>query len=456
MNHDRITYIRCNKIFKPYANPAYFHNHPFGALNFVSKKNINEFYDVNGKKMDRILLFILISALVPTVAHAFSTEPIFAVTQQCVQLNSSFISCPDNAYIPISFSISANYAPYYGNFTVYVTDNSNYTEPLSIYNTPCILSGTTTVTCHITAMPIPISYGNGTAERSISLSLISSNYPQAVFRQYVNVTIRHYLTPQEGMILSAYNKTYAEYSKINTTYSFFCNAYMICNQSLEENITKAGTYLAAASGSIRGDGNLTAIYSSIERANETLNANMQAYLSFINSSSSTVNTNLDAIHTLLLATREFDSNVALLSNCSVGNTTYAERISKEISVLEQYSMQNSEMQAHAYANKTLALEQEVNSSIASCRQAHMAAAQAGISIPQKPLLYVSLAVVAVLVVYALFRIRESREVSSIRSMGGEPETREGGEKGSIEESFDRWLEETLAKKNAKEKKEGSG
>ena len=173
-------------------------------------------------------------------------------------------------------------------FTVSQVDYANVSEPLNSFGNQCTVASQSTTACSVTLTPIPLSMGNGTVQKSIKLKLISMPYPQLVFNRTVNVTIYHYLTPNESFYLGIYDSVHSRYLGQNLTYNYFCSAYGICNSGVSYGISVTGAYIQLATDNINHGSISQAIYN-VTSANRTLNGGVLQYNLFVNTSNKIVN-----------------------------------------------------------------------------------------------------------------------------------------------------------------------
>ncbi|MGC8587083.1 MAG: hypothetical protein ACP5K9_02215 [Candidatus Micrarchaeia archaeon] len=391
-----------------------------------------------------------------------SISPLFSgITQKCVQLNESYISCPDGANITLTFSASAPYAPYYGNFTVYPTDFANESMPTNIYGRICSVPSSSTVTCFMTIKPISLFSGNGTASRKITLLLVSENYPQVRFEQYFNITIEHYQSPFGYTILSIYRGVNSTYVNMSSVYNYFCSTYEVCNSSLGSSLYYAGSEISKASASI-SNSSLQQAYAELMLANTTLTNSEAEYSSFVSMSNKISNNIIKAKYLIANATDIYLANAGKLSNCTFLNgTSYANYINSSIKSISSYSMLNTLQSSSAYLNASSKLLNNETSLVRVCYYKSNPIALPKISIPSGTvLLYVAIVIIAIFAIYAISRAREymifktekeSAEVPPINppsseSAEGQPEgSTESAEPLASEDSFNKWFDSTIKK-----------
>ena len=403
------------------------------------------------------LLFIMVLAGYAALAgssNAFASNPLFSGSSyMCKQLNSSYIICPDGANITVSFSISAPYAPYYGNFSVYPLEYANESLPLDVFGSQCVVQSYTTKTCTIKLSPFSIFTGNGTSNRTISLLLVSSIYPQVRYQQNFSVTVMHYLTSPESMLLELFNSTYANFTRITNSYYYFCSGYQICNASLANGISTIDSALRNSSIAINAS-NLSLAYSQLAAAsNATASISAQAD-GFINSSNIILDYIMRGRTSLANATSLFYANRPLLQNCSA---TYTAKLNSTLAGLSSYPNLNTLQGAANFANATKGVLANETAMLGKCKA--KPSLPAGTSL--KPGIYVTLTFAAIIIVLAAYIYIKLRGSIEAKSMGSESEQYEGVQAQqpgpgpekpqTLESSFDKWFDSTIAKHGSSKK-----
>ncbi|MEM3416311.1 MAG: hypothetical protein QW719_03170 [Candidatus Micrarchaeaceae archaeon] len=393
------------------------------------------------------LLVVLASYIsIAGYASAFVSNPLFSGSlYACKQLNASYIICPDGANITVSFSISAPYAPYYGNFSVYPLQYANESLPLNIFGGQCVVQSQSTKTCTIKLAPFSVFTGNATNSRTVSLLLVSSIYPQVRYQQNFSVMVMHYLTSSEEMLLGFFNATYANFTRIANSYSYFCSSYQICNASLASDIAAIGSEISNASSAMNAS-NLGLAYSSIAAASNATSEISPIARAFINSSNAIVNYIMKGRASLANATSLFAENKQVLQNCS---PAYVAKFNATLAGLSAYTDLGTLAGAAYFANSTQSALANETAVLAKCRSKPLP--QVGAIL--KPNIYITLAFVAIIIVlaaYVYFRLRGSFEVRSMRSeqeegTGAAPPAANLGRSQDLESSFDKWFESTIAK-----------
>ncbi len=364
------------------------------------------------------------------LSASFIVLPIFSgVSHACTQVNASYIMCPDGASITIGFSISAPYAPYYGNFSAYTTDPLATSEPYSITGSICSVPSSTTVTCYINLKPVPMTSGNGIIDSPISLVLASQYYPQVRFNYTVNVTIVHNLTSAESSTLLNFNTVNITYSKMNMGYSYFCGEYKICNASLEGNLTSLNANVVAAANSI-SQTNLTVANAYLTNATYLIDTMSMPFSSYENVSNKIVNNIIHAKALLSTIRAAYAANEENLSRCVFSNkTTYAQYLNNSIAALSSYSMLNTLNGSSYYLGSLENLSKNETHLISACSVPRsVVILPKGMSIPYYTVI---IAVVLFLIlVYSIVKIREGRFISSVRGYTSDTEDNAEGSASS--------------------------
>ena len=287
------------------------------------------------------LLTILLLPLLAGQFHAYHSASLFnAPDYSCGQKNQTYIMCQDGRPITFGFSVTAPSNPVYGNFTVYETDFSNVSEPLSVFGTRCLVSPGQTVTCFSTLKPFSIFEGNGTENESMRFKVTSTNYPQEYIFTYANFTVYHYLNSSEIAFAGMYDPTVIRYRLENSTYWNTCSGYFICNATLESGFSKAGNAIANAVIELSRS-NLQGAFYYVNVTDAVLLNQSQTLQNFTAYAGKIINNTLAANAILGNMTSEYASNSAALSRCTYTNgTAYSSRITSIIDNLSKYPAQN--------------------------------------------------------------------------------------------------------------------
>jgi len=410
-----------------------------------------------------IALFALLVLSQP--AYGFSVSPLFSgAPLKCTQINASYISCPDGANITITFSVSAPYAPYYGNFTVYPTDFINESMPTNIYGKICSVASSSTVTCFIAIKPISIFYGNGTLSRNITLLLVSESYPQVRFLQSFKIEVVHYQTAFGSMLLSIYYSVNSTYTNMSRVYNYFCGTYSVCNATLANSLYSAGSSIKNTS-SLIANSSLQSAYDNLTLANSTLQKSGIIYSSFISNANKISNNIIKARYIIGNATNIYTSNKKILSNCTLANgTSYADYINSSIKLLSSYSMLNTLQSSSAYLNASARMLSNETSLVRSCSYRTSTIALPKVSMPSSPIIiYAAIVIIAIFGIYIISKVREAKMLNEVRSgspsippistsdsEGSETTNNEAEASTPLasEDSFNKWFDSTIKKHNA--------
>lgn len=360
-----------------------------------------------------MLAIAALLALLP-IATAFYISPIFSGFHgNCTQLNSTFVSCDDAVPVPVSYSVSARYAQYYGNFSVYSTNTNNVSEPLGLNGKPCSVPSSSTVTCMITLSAIPITAGNGIIDKTFTILLVSNNYPQVSFMDSFNVIIAHNLTGFEASLLKSFNYSYSSFVSMRMKYLYFCSTYGICPQGLGANFTSINSMLGNASASIN-DSTLNEAYSNLTAANYSMLHLEKPFSEFLNSSNIIANNILKARTLLATMQSDYAANSTALSRCALPNgTSYSKAINGSIARLASAESIATVGSSYLYLNETMAAKVNESTLISACTPlVHITGIS--LNLPSKYVLYGVAAVIVLLAFYSVSKFLSFRSVQSMR------------------------------------------
>lgn len=302
--------------------------------------------------VDKFCLLLILTLPLFGSLRALSSPIYSASGSLCVQLNTSYIKCQDGVSVPVTFSVAAPYPLYYGNFTLYSVDQRNVSNPMNISGGQCTVHAGSSSTCVMNLIPFSIFSGNATVNRSISLNLISSTYPQSRFSTTVVVTISHYTTAFERVIVATYAKVNASYLGMNTTYRFFCATYRICSTSVKKNLTKVANLTAISLMQINSS-NFQEAFANISAANGTRTALNQSFSGYVTNANLILFIINQSKSVIANETSLYQQNSQKLGGCSFPNkTSYAFFINASIADLKNYSALNNLTSARLYLNST--------------------------------------------------------------------------------------------------------
>ena len=365
-------------------------------------------------------LFVLLLAAGFAMVGIASAAQGYAVGSQtiCTQSNTTFIACYDGAPLNFTFQISAPYAVGYGPYIAYAVDNSNVSEPASLFGGVCSIPGGQTVECMVTLNPMPLSSGNGIVVKTIRLKLQSQPYPQLFFNRSVNVTVYHYLTRNQSIFLDKYQSTFSQYVSENDTYSYFCSSYGICQNNIGYGISVAGAYLGLAAQNVQED-SIGSAMSNATIANDTLQAMEGQYLLFINKSNTVINNIIKGHYLLASAWNAFEPYSSKLYNCPTGNTTYGKNIFTQIGNAENYPMQTTTSGSYRYIQTVDNISVYTSNAIQKCAGIKTTNTTGtggflpGLSNTDKYAI-VGIIIAAIVAAYLILRFKNSKEVEAIR------------------------------------------
>ncbi len=338
----------------------------------------------------------------------------------CKQLNETFFSCMDGKSVTISFSIYDNYNPYYGNFTAVWQNGVNFTTPINIYGGACTVPSYSTVVCFTSIGSIPMTSGNGTVNRTLSILFRSDNFPEVEFVKNLTVTIRHNMTSQESESVGMYNKMLSNYSDMNESYNYFCDNYNICDLQLRSNLTAFGNVLSNVSIEL-DNFSLSQAYSN-ETTAQQIESGTDALFSNFSGSSNRILNNIYASRANTAAAENlYNYNLTILSNCSYSNfTAYSSTINGSIAYLSNYPIYNTLSGSAKYLNLTESVLSKEKSLIASClatteaRKKESAANASSASTAIKYAQYGGPIAAIIVALYAAIKIKNERETRKIR------------------------------------------
>ena len=336
-------------------------------------------------EMGRILVYIILgAALLLAPSMAFYLAPsLSGASNPCTQVSPSIISCQDGASPEIGFTISEQYAPEYGNFTVYSTQPYEYGNPVGVDGNQCQVSSDTVQTCFIALAPAPLSMGYGITSENVSLKLVSNTYPQIFAYSNFSITIEYYLTGQQSELYNTYEAAASEYEYQNSTYANLCLGIGICNQSIESYLSNSSYELAYADSFINGY-NTSAVVNSVQiekvlyyaqRANATLNGEVDNFSAFVGSSNIILDYAAEAKSNMASAENEYNGNYSLIQKCNaISGKNYSAEIYTNMNYITAYSSPKSVQGSETYLNNSLSFDAEVGQTIASCKRVVEAAA----------------------------------------------------------------------------------
>lgn len=351
---------------------------------------------------------MLAAALLLPVQHAASV--ILNPSGPCAPFNATMLACRDGYPIKVSFSVSAPYPLFYGSFTVMPADTANVSEAVDSFGNQCSVPSGSTQTCSVNLKPIPLLQGNGTIKETIKLGLRSTSYPQIVFNDSFNVSIYHYLDQNESAFIRAYNRTFFMYEHENESYGYFCDVYGICNSEVGYGIAISGRYLAFAYQDANQSFFENAYYN-MSVANSTLADGYGQYSAFVNQSNGILENWILARYQLASDANKFNANSAGLEKCGE-----AANISDGINNTGASGVQTTLNSSINYKKKVANLTSYENSEIVRCASASGASSPTGLvsGIEGNRIYLVLVAVVIIVLVYAVLRFRSHREVKKIR------------------------------------------
>lgn len=380
--------------------------------------------------MRGIALFAVVFALFAAFAHA---APV-SLPSSCNQINSSFAVCRDGTPITIGFSVTGPNEPGFGNFQVIQVGNSTLSEPIDSFGNQCIVASSQTNYCYATLNPIPLTSGNGTQEYMVRLLLKSIPYPQLTFNRTFNITISHYIDRNDSIFISEYLSTLAAYQNENNTYSYFCDAYGICDKNIAYNIGIAGVYLDLSGYNI-DHGTVTQAIFNTSVANRSITDGQQSYQLFINTSNNVVHNVVLSNYLLAKEYNYYEGNESRLNNCSVGGSTYGNNIRTEIANAESYPMQNSLNGSARYLGLVRNISTYEIQAVKSCKSGKPLASPLGTAGSIWPEAIIAI-IAIIIVIYVILVYRGHQEVKRIRgeSSSEEPAIEEtDGEEPAPEE-----------------------
>jgi hypothetical protein len=368
--------------------------------------------------------------------------------------------CPDAAPIKVTISLFAPYSgPYLGNFTAYPIQYWNVSEIMNAYqNGKCVVQWAGSAICNLYINPISPIMGNGVVHRSIPIRLVSDLYPQVSYNETINITIVHNITSDESFLLDYYGQIYSRFSSINSSYVYFCGIYNVCSSKIEENLTKASTYLSNAYSEINSS-KLYAAYLNETYANQTINLMYPSFEDFVNTSSIIVNNIIKAKYLLANMTSQYYANRQKLENCTFYNgTKYATYINNSIHSLSSYPIINTINGSAAYLSMVENFKANESKLISLCNPSHLLSINFTKGNGFKYMLYLFAGIIIVLIAYTILRLNELREVRKARStykaseseqsqiiMPKEEPSEENEEvsEGTTEGYFDKWFSSTV-------------
>ncbi len=336
-------------------------------------------------EMNRILIYIVLGAvllLAPSMAF-YLAPSLSGMSNPCTQISQSIISCQDGASPEIGFTISEQYAPEYGNFTVYSTQPYEYGNPVGVDGNQCQVSSDTVQTCFIVLAPAPLSMGYGISSENVSLKLVSNTYPQIFAYSNFSITIEYYLTGQQSELYNTYEAASSEYEYQNSTYANLCLGLGICNQSIESYLSNSSSALAYADSFIN-EYNTSAVVNSVQvakalyyaqRANATLNGEIDNFSAFVGSSNIILDYTAEAKSNMASAENEYNGNYSLIQKCNaISGKNYSAEIYTNMNYITAYASPTSVQGSETYLNNSLAFDSYVGQAIASCKGIVAAAA----------------------------------------------------------------------------------
>ncbi len=291
---------------------------------------------------------------------------------------------------------------------------------------PCNVGGGGTSVCFITLPSIPVTALNGTANRIITIDLISARYPQVNFTESFNISIEHYVNKTGYMTAILYDRASAQYADIGPEYHYFCGVYGVCNESIGIAVSDAGQDLALARTYINNS-NMSGAYIQAEYASIAISSINASFEAFENRSNNVVNNIVQARYLVNGANISYADSLAMLEKC---NQTYASRMYSKINGLSSVTPQEVVNNSYSYyyaANSTesnltneIKVCEGLNPSSSSLGQTQLSSKQiASKASAGLPLTYIVLFPAALVVIYGVLKAKDMRETIRIRMAANE-------------------------------------
>ncbi len=380
-----------------------------------------EYIELRRSSKTIFMLAILVFLALVQPQRASVPKLIMPISESCMQVNATAISCADASGIGVSFPIASGYPAYYGNFTVSQADSANISEPLDLSGLRCI-AGSEPSWCSVRLKPIGILEGNGSLNASVGLRLSSIPYPEIRYNYSINLTIYHHLTAYENKVLRIYNSTFSALVPEADTYMYICGTYGICNSSIGIVLINASAYLHNATLCAESS-NLECAYYNASLANMSVLPYQSSISAFITDSNIIINNNIRAYEMIVAAKSNYTSNYALLRNCTQNSTALNESLASALNYTNPVTLPGSA----EYLNYSMDLSAAVGNAIAQCkRKDSLKLNSIGIHLPSalgslgafagsSYFEYLAGAIATILLaLYARARINSVREVSRIR------------------------------------------
>ncbi|MEM3791150.1 MAG: hypothetical protein QXL16_00255 [Candidatus Micrarchaeaceae archaeon] len=396
-----------------------------------------------------VLMLYLILLFAPVQSYANNVYAIFGnFGRKCTYVNFSFINCSDATPIKISVSIYTHYPYYYGNFTAFPLNTTKEGAVESIFGGICTLPSSGTAICTVNYAPFSVYSGNGTYLANISLKLVSNLYRQIVFNYSTNVTIYHYITPEEESLVNDFLSLLKKVDYYNDSYIGFCSNHHICNNSVNSSIQNMVLLAKEANESLENS-SLSQAYSYIFQLNGSIGNFAPIFSSFYSFANTTISLVNEANGNVNASRSIYAGNLSILSNCTYSrNETYKEAINSSISFVSSFSNATNPEEAEQYLNLSKSLLKNETLAIRKCSLVGKTILLPHFNIPQfnfseKGIFEIGIGIVLIIgVAVGISRLLEHREFMKIKNkgQGSEKEEEEKGEESEEKEGdLDKWI-----------------
>jgi hypothetical protein len=360
----------------------------------------------------RVTLIFAIAALVCAAYAYVYVAPIYVGNGApgCTQTNTTYISCQDGSTITAGIIVSAPSTQLFDNYTVWESGNNNITALSGISGGECVVGYGKSTTCFITIPAFSVFSGNGISQKSITLRLVPSGYPQAAQSENISITINHYLNATVQAALESYESAYSGYILRGNEYAYVCGSYGVCNTTVQQSNEFVNHTLAEARSQLIGN-NTAGATLNISFASTELKDSNATFYAFADNANSTVRAVVNGSEDIGIASSEFRNSTKVLSGCLSSNkTSAADYLAPRINESKEMQKPVTLSGAQQYSAYGSGLLKNTTGIIASCSKTNTFAASSGfvLSLPDISLggstEYI---IIAIVIIIALLYIRSA-------------------------------------------------